>query len=311
VLKEVNAKNGEPVAAPPRGRKRGCGGRVFEPAGVPLPGAGAFHPRLPAKPPPERRVQTEAAIVDLSRKRPRYDYRRVHALVLRRGLACAQRTVQRVRRREGLRVFGAARRPRCPARPGAKIKAEGVNDVRCVDLVFDATRHGVTLKFLTIVDEGSHYCIDISVWRRMTARDVVRALDEAVRRHGKPRHLRCDNGGEFIAGVLQRWLKERGIVARFIEPGSPWQNGVNKSFNGRIRDDCLNREPLDSALDGQVIARAFCDEYNYIRPHSSLDYRALSAVLAELLQQAPGSYQAFQAKPSLRPEPSSTYTTKQ
>ena len=90
----------------------------------------------------------------------------------------------------------------------------------CVDLVFEATRHGVTLKFLTIVDEGSRYCIDIAVGRRMTARDVVRALDEAVRRHGKPRHLRSDNSGEFIA-VLQRWLEKRGIDARFTESGRP------------------------------------------------------------------------------------------
>jgi transposase InsO family protein len=156
-----------------------------------------------------------------------------------------------------------------------------------VDLVFDATRHGVTLKFLTIVDEGSHYCIDIAVGRRMTARDVVHALDEAVRRHGKPRHLRSDNGGEFIAAVLQRWLKERGIVARFIEPGSPWQNGVNESFNGRFRDECLNRELLESALEARVIARAFRDEYNDIRPLSSLDYRSPSEVRAELLKQAP------------------------
>jgi putative transposase len=173
------------------------------------------------KPPTERRVQTEAAIVELSRKHPRYGYRRVHAMVLRRGLGCARRTVQRVRRREGLRVLGPARRPRCPARPETKIKAEGVNDVWCVDLVFEPTRHGVTLKLLTIVDEGSRYCIEIAVGRRMTDRDVVRALDEAVRRHGKPRHLRSDNGGEFIAGVLQCWLKDRGIVARFIEPGRP------------------------------------------------------------------------------------------
>jgi putative transposase len=130
-----------------------------------------------------------------------------------------------VRRREGLRVLGPARRPRCPARPEAKIKA-GVNDVWCVDLVFDATRHGVTLKFLTIVDEGSHYCSDIAVGRRMTARGVVRALDETVRRHGKPRRLRHRRRAPAL-------LEQRGIIARFIEPGSLWQNGANESFNGR------------------------------------------------------------------------------
>jgi putative transposase len=161
------------------------------------------------KPPTERRVQKEAVIVELSRKHPRYGYRRVHAMVVRGGLSCARR----------------ARRRRS--------EAEDINAVWCVDLVFDATCHGVTLNLLTIVDEASHYCIDIAVGRRMTVRDVVRALDEAVWRHGEPRHLRIDNGGEFIAGVLQRWLKERGIVARLFKPGSPWQNGVNVRKSSR------------------------------------------------------------------------------
>lgn len=258
------------------------------------------------KPPTERRAQTEAVIVERSRRHPRYGCRRVHALVVRRGLACARRTVQRVRRREGPGVRGPARRPRCPGRPGAKIQAEGVNDVWCVDPVCDATRHGVTLKFLTRVDEGSRYCLAIAVGRRMTAGEVVRALDEAVRRHGRPRRLRRDNGGEFVAGVLQRGLKERGIAARFIEPGSPWQNGVNESFNGRFRDEGLNRELLESAWEAQVLARAFRDEYHDVRPHSSLGYRAPSEVRAELLQQAPGSAQARPAGPSLRPELAST-----
>ena len=259
------------------------------------------------RPPDERRMQVEAAIVEESRRHPRHGYRRVHALIERRGFGCARRTVQRVRRREGLRVLGPARKPRCPARPDAKIKAEGVNDVWCVDLVFDVTRHGVTLKFLTIVDEGSRYCIDIVVGRRMTARDVVRALDEAMRRHGTPRHLRSDNGGEFIAKILQDWLQDRGVGPRFIEPGSPWQNGVNESFNGRLRDECLNRELLESSLEAQVIVRAFRDEYNDIRPHRSLDFRAPSEVCAQLLKQAPGSGQARQAGPSLHPELASTH----
>ena len=255
-----------------------------------------------ARPPTPRARQITDGIARLSRRHPRYGYRRVHALLLREGLRCAQRTVQRVRRREGWRISGPARRPKCPRRLDAKVKADGVNDVWCVDLVFDVTRRGATVKFLTIIDEGSHYCIDVVASRRLGALAVVAALQEAIRRHGQPRYLRSDNGGEFIAAVLQAWLKATGIVARFIEPGSPWQNGVNESFNGRFRDECLNRELLGSVLEAQVIARTFRDEYNAIRPHSSIDYKVPAEYRAELLKQAPGSGQARQAGPSLRPE---------
>lgn len=254
------------------------------------------------QPPTTRRVRTEAAIVELSRKHPRYGYRRVHALVERQGLVCARRTVQRVRRREGLRVSGPARRPKCPPRPDAKLKADGLNDVWCIDLVFDITQRGTTVKFLTIVDEGSHYCIDIVAGRRLGAQDVIQALAAAIAVHGTPRHLRCDNGGEFIARRLQDWLKQAGIATRFIEPGSPWQNGVNESFNGRFRDECLNREVFASALEAQVLARNFRDEYNTIRPHSTIGYKLPADYRAELLRQAPGCGQARQAGPSLRPE---------
>jgi transposase InsO family protein len=130
----------------------------------------------------------------------------------------------------------------------------------------------------------------------------VQALAAAIAVHGAPRHLRCDNGGEFIARKLQDWLKAAGIATRFIEPGSPWQNGVNESFNGRLRDECLNREVFANVLEAQVIARNFRDEYNTIRPHSTIGYKLPAEYRAELLRQAPGSGQARQAGPSLRPE---------
>jgi len=254
------------------------------------------------QPPHSRHRQISEAIMRLSRRHPRYGYRRVHALLLRDGLRCARRTVQRVRRLEGLGVTGPARRPKCPPRPDAKVKADGVNDVWCVDLVFDVTQRGATVKFLTVLDEGSHYCVDIVAGRRLGALAVIAALQAAIKQHGAPRYLRSDNGGEFIAAVLQAWLKATGIGARFIEPGSPWQNGVNESFNGRFRDECLNRELLGSVLEAQVIARAFRDEYNEIRPHSSIDYKVPAEYRAELMKQAPGSGQARQAGPSLRRE---------
>ena len=128
-------------------------------------------------PPTSRQVQLEKAILDLSRAHPRYGYRRIHALVLRKGLKCALRTVQRVRRREGLQILGPAVRPKCPPRPDAKIKSDGVNDVWCVDVVFDTTQEGTTVKFLTLLDEFSHFNLDIAAGRRMGGREVAATLD--------------------------------------------------------------------------------------------------------------------------------------
>lgn len=238
-------------------------------------------------PPTPREVQLERAIVKLSRTHPRFGYRRAHAVLPRQGLDCALRTVQRVRRCLGLQIVGPAVRPKCPPRPAAKIKSGGVDDVWCVDIVFDNTQHGTTVKFLTLLDEYSHYNLDIVASARMGSREVVAALQAAVARHGAPRHLRCDNGGEFIAKHLQTWLSEAGIVTRFIEPGSPWQNGVNESFNGRFRDECLNREVLASVLEAQCLARNFRDDYNTSRPHSSIKYRTPADYRAELLAKLP------------------------
>jgi hypothetical protein len=170
-------------------------------------------------------------------------------------------------------VAGPSRRPKCPPRPEAKIRSEGVDDVWCLDLVFDVTTSGTRIRFLTIIDEGSHYCIDIIASRQLGVAEVIRALQASIAVHRAPRHLRCDNGGEFVARALQEWLAQAGIRIRFIEPGSPWHNGVNESFNGRFRDKCLNRELIGSVLEAQVIARAFREEYNTERPHSSIDYQ--------------------------------------
>jgi putative transposase len=264
-----------------------------------LPRSTWHYTPLPSTP---RQIQLEEAIMALSRHHPRYGYRRIHAVLPRKGLKCALRTVQRVRRREGLQILGPAVRPKCPPRPDAKIKSDRVNDVWCVDVVFDTTQHGTTVKFLTILDEFSHYNLDIAVSRRMGGREVAATLDAAVAEYGAPAHLRSDNGGEFISHHLQEWLKQTGIKTRFIEPGSPWQNGINESFNGRFRDECLNRELLASVLEAQCIARSFRDDYNHIRPHSSIAYRTPADYRAELLRQAPDSGQARQAGPSLRPE---------
>ena len=240
----------------------------------------------PLRPTP-RAVQLEQAILKLSHAHPRYGYRRVHAVLPRQGLSCALRTVQRVRRGAGLQITGPAVRPKTPPRPDAKIKSDGINDVWCVDVVFDTTQRGTTVKFLTLLDEYSHYNLAIVASRRMGSREVVAALQTAVELHGPPRYLRCDNGSEFIAQFLQAWLKTAGIATRFIEPASPWQNGVNESFKGKFRDECLNRELLASVLEAQCVARNFRDDYNTSRPHSSIQQRTPAEYRAELLAKLP------------------------
>ncbi|MBP6508543.1 MAG: IS3 family transposase [Opitutaceae bacterium] len=255
-----------------------------------------------AQPPTPRAVQLERAILELSPAHPRYGYRRVHAVLPRQGLECALRTVQRVRRCAGRQITGPAVRPKTALRPEAKIKSDGVNDLWCIDVVIDTTQHGTMVKFLTLLDEYSHYNLDFVASRRMGSREVVAALQAAVELHGPPRYLRCDNGSEFVAKDLQAWLRTAGITTRFIEPASPWQNGVNESFNGRFRDECLNRELLASVVEAQCVARTFRDDYNTSRPHSSINYCTPAEYRAELLRQAPDSGQARQAGPSLRRE---------
>jgi transposase InsO family protein len=112
-----------------------------------------------------------------------------------------------------------------------------------------------------------------------------------VARHGARRHLRWDNGSEFIAKFLQAWLKAASIATRFIEPGSPWQNAINESFNGRSRDECLNRELLVSLLEAQCVARNFRYAYTS-RAQSSMKYRTPADFRVALLEQAPDSGQA-------------------
>jgi putative transposase len=254
------------------------------------------------RPPTPRTVQLRDGIAALAVRHPRYGYRRAHDMLRRQGLHCSLRTVQRLRREQGLGIVGPATKPKVPHRPDAKVKATAVNDVWCIDVVFDTTAGGATVKFLTILDEYTHTCLDIVASRRMGAREVVAALAALIEIYGAPLHLRCDNGGEFIAKYLQLWLAHAGVQTRFIEPGSPWQNGINESFNGRFRDECLNRELLANLLEAKCVARSFRDEYNTIRPHSTIGYRTPAEYRAELLEQAPGSGQAPQAGPSLRLE---------
>src|SRR5947207_2981663 len=137
----------------------------------------------------------------------------------------------------------------------------------------DQTSDGKRLKMLPVVDEFTRECLTIEVERSMTAKDVVDTLKYLFEVRGVPRHIRSDNGPEFIAGAVKQWLKQSGATTLYIEPGSPWENAYSESFNGKFEDELLNREEFATLKEAKVLVEDYRREYNNRRPHSSLGYR--------------------------------------
>ena len=134
----------------------------------------------------------------------------------------------------------------------------------------ERTREGRPLKFLTVVDEFTRQCLAIEVARKQSSRDVLRMLAGLM--HGIPKHVRSDNGPEFAAKAVRKWLSRLGVETLFIEPGSPWENGYTESFNGKLRDELLNGEIFTTLEEAGVLTEVWHREYNQVRPHSSLGY---------------------------------------
>jgi transposase InsO family protein len=148
--------------------------------------------------------------------------------------------------------------------------AEYPNHVWSYDLVHDTTADGRTLKCLTIIDEYTREGLEIYSARSITSGDVIRVLEGLFMRHGSPVCLRSDNGPELVAKKLRQWLKEKGVGTHYIDPGSPWQNAYNESFNGIFRDGCLNRWIFTSVREARQVIAQWLEEYNTVRPHGSL-----------------------------------------
>ena len=242
-----------------------------------------------------------AAIIQLASAYGRYGYRRVTALLRIDGWQVNRKRVQRIWRREGLKVPAKqAKRGRLWLNDGSciRLRPQYPNHVWAYDFVADRTVDGRPLKMLTIIDEFSRQSLAIPVARRLNADDVLAALTELFVEHGPPAFIRSDNGGEFTAGVVRGWLKRIQVKTLYIEPGSPWENGYNESFNGKLRDELLNRELFYSLAEARYLIECWRRHYNQIRPHSSLGYRppAPAAIcpcqrptLPEMLDHQPGS----------------------
>jgi len=226
-----------------------------------------------------------ARVVELACEYGRYGYRRITALLKREGWRVNHKRVERIWRQEGLRVpKKQPKRARLWLNDGSclRLRPEYPNHVWSYDFVYERTHDGRPLRLLPILDEYSRECLAISVDRTMDSRKVLGILGRLFVRHGVPAYIRSDNGPEFTAEAVRTWLARLDVGTLFIEPGSPWENGYIESFNGKLRDELLNREIFYTLQEAQVLVEQWRRQYNHVRPHSSLGYRppAPKAILA-------------------------------
>jgi transposase InsO family protein len=215
-------------------------------------------------------------IITLASEYGRYGYRRITALLQARGWPVGKDRVQRIWRREGLKVPQKQRaRARLWLNDGScvRLRPERANHVWSYDFVSAMTHDGRTLRMLTLIDEYTRECLAIRVARRLGRYEVIEALADVMLLRGVPDYMRSDNGPEFVAKEVRSWLAKVGTGTLYIEPGSPWENGYCESFNGKLRDECLNGEIFYSLKEAQIVIEKWRVVYNTLRPHSSLGYR--------------------------------------
>jgi putative transposase len=220
-------------------------------------------------------------LVNLARQKPRYGYRRLHALVTKRGFPVSAQRVYRLYRAEGLMVRRLKRKRL--ARVAVSSHLVRSNQEWALDFVSDALATGRGIRVLTVVDAFTRETLSLEVDVSLSSRRVTRALEEVVERRGNPEAIRCDNGPELTSRHFLSWCEERKIQLIHIQPGKPMQNGHVESFNGRLRDECLNANWFRNLFDARAKIAAWRDEDNGERPHSSLGYRTPNE-FAEILK---------------------------
>jgi putative transposase len=228
----------------------------------------------------ERRIRKR--LHELAKKHPGSGYRRMTRLLRREGMKINKKRVQRLWREEGLRnpLRKRRKRARGHSENGCAVKrAEHKNHVWCWDFTIDETADGRSLKWFSVF---TRECLALEVERRMTARDVMAILTWLEAKHGAPGAVRSDNGPEFIARAVQRWLAARKVGPLYIAPGSPWENGYSESFNSRMKAEFADRELFGSLMEAKILG-AECQHYwNQERLHSGIGYKTLAEFAAEL-----------------------------
>ena len=215
-------------------------------------------------------------IIRLASAYGRYGYRRITALLRAESWIVNRKRVERIWREEGLKVpVKQPKRGRLYLNDGSCIRLRPCwgNHVWSYDFVYDRLYNGKKIRMLTVIDEYTRKCLAIRVGSSLKTDDVLETLSTLFITEGVPEYIRSDNGSEFTANALRKWLESIGVKTAYIEPGSPWENGYNESFNGKLRDELLNREIFYSLKEAQIFIEQWRRYYNEIRPHSSLGYR--------------------------------------
>jgi putative transposase len=236
------------------------------------------HRSTQRKPPgtPGDEAGLTADIIALATRYGRYGYRRITALLRRAGWAVNRKRVERIWRREGLKVPAKQpKRGRLWLHDGSciRLRPEQPNHVWSYDFVEDRTHDGRRYRMLNVIDEFTRECLAIRVDRKLNSIDVVDLLSDLFILRGIPGHVRSDNGPEFIAKAVREWIAAVGAKTAYIEPGSPWENGYCESFNGKLRDELLDGEVFYSLKEAKIVIESWRRHYNTTRPHSALGYR--------------------------------------
>lgn len=235
-----------------------------------------------------RRAMLDARLIKrlrvLAKRHPRWGYRRAWAILSREGERMSRKRAHRLWQKAGLQVPLRRRKRRAGKRDPQTIVAKYPNHIWAYDFIFDNCTNGQKLKCLTVVDEFTREALAIDVAGSIRAERVIEVLKQLIEARGAPLFIRSDNGPEFVADAIQAWLKTAGVQTAYIVPGKPWQNAFNESFNGRLRDECLNQEWFRHRLEARVVIEDFRRQYNEERPHSSLEYRTPFEFLAAYKQ---------------------------
>ena len=236
-----------------------------------------------------RRAEDDAALRTelrrISKDRPRWGYRRAHAMLVEEGWEVNRKRVARLWREEGLRVPQKRRKRRRLGEstvPATRLAAERPNHVWALDYQHDQTADGRVIRLLNIVDEFTREALAMHVARSIDADTTVAVLERLVAERGAPTFLRCDNGTELTSHALKDWCRFSHTGTAYIDPGSPWQNPYVESFNGKARDELLDVEEFSCLAEARVVIEDWREDYNTRRPHSSLGMRSPAAFATAL-----------------------------